>query len=50
MTAPDEGRPDGKGWTPDEATRGSHGGAPQHPQNSAAAVVEAQEEEGPADE
>ncbi|GAA2032716.1 hypothetical protein GCM10009740_23630 [Terrabacter terrae] len=50
MTAPEEGRPDGKGSAPDETTSGSADAAPQNPQNSDAAVLEAQEEEGPADE
>jgi len=50
MTAPEEGRPDGKGPTPDETSSGSAGAAPQKPQNSDAEVLEAQEEEGPADE
>ena len=50
MTAPDEGRPDGRGSTPDETTSGSDDAPPQSPQHSDAAVLEAQEEEGPADE
>ena len=49
MTAPEEGRPDGIESTPDEATTGSDDAPPQNAPADAGSL-DAQEEEGPADE
>jgi hypothetical protein len=49
MTAPDEGRPTGVAWKPDETTTGSDDAPPQNTPTDAE-FLDAEEEEGPADE